>query len=317
MSNFRDRAGNHRQDETRHDNQPQTITRLTATASAQQPHCLSRFEPALSGALQSTAGHDDPRSGKFSQGNGHESLGSSVINVAETGLKLPNISDSSGNAEHDHPLMEPVNASNLVLIESASRMLKARNPTAARPSENLELIARQAWDSWQIADSGKDQASREDVPQRPGSSTSPLTELSLISTEESVRARSLDSSQNATARPRGPSALRPLSLGQLQQDSRKTLQGFEGDFFKTARKSCMSPAPTRDATSHDNSSHWRPANRGLSGTGWARSSSVRESQGPLPEPACSNCRKKKRRCDRQKPRCEWLSTILRSNIALC
>lgn len=308
-------TGDHRQNETRHDNQSQTITRVTGAASAQQPHCFSRFEPTFPGALQAPACHNQPWKGGFAQGNGHENLGSGVIGVADTGLKPPKISDSSGNAENDHPLVEPVNTSNLALTESASRTLKAQDPTVARTSENLESIARQAWDSWHMTDSERDQTSREEVPQRPGSSTSTLTELSLTSTEDSACAGSPDSSQNATVRPRGPSALRPLNFGNLQRDSRKTLQDFEGESFRTARKSCMSPASKTDNTSHDGSSRWRPANRGTGGPGWARSSSVREIQGPLPEPVCSNCRKKKRRCDRQKPRCEWLCDILRRNFA--
>lgn len=315
--NLEDSAGDHRHNETRHDNQSQTIIRVTGAASAQHPHCFSRFEPALPGAHQATAGLNEARSCGLLQGNGHESLASGVIDVADTGLKAPKIPDSSGNVERDHPLMEPVNASRLALTEPASRMLKAQDPTAARTSENLESIARQAWDSWQMTDSGRDQTSREVVPQRPESSTSPLTELSPSSTEGSARAASPDSSQNVTARPRGPSALKPLRFGQLQQDSRRTLQGSEGDSFQTASKSCISPAPTRDTTSHEDSSPWRPANRGTVGTNWARSSSVRETQGPLPEPACFYCRTKKRRCDRQKPRCEWLSTILKRNLALC
>lgn len=318
--NLRDRVGDHRQNGTRHDSQPQTIARLTGAASAQQPHYLSRFEPALPGTLQARSDNNELGRHECDQRNGHESLDSGVIDVADRELEIENIPDSSGNAESDQPLVEPVNTSNLALTESASRMLKAQDPTVARTSENLESIARQAWDSWRITDPERDQTSREDVPHEPRSnSTSPLTELSLTSTEEPARAGSPDSSQNPTVRPRGPSALRPLnsSFVQPQRESLKTLQDSEGDVSQTASKSCMSPAPARDTTSHEDSSPWRPANRGTGETGWARSSSAREAQGPLREFACFECRKKRRRCDRQIPRCEWLSTILRRNLPLC
>lgn len=305
--NLRHRAGDHRQNETRHDNQSQTITAATRAASAQRPHCLSRFEPTLPGTLQATAGHNEPWRHECDQGNGHESLDFGVTDEADRELEIEDIPDSSGNAEYDRPLVEPVNASNLARTESASKTLKAQDPTTARTSENLESIARQAWDSWHMTDPERDQTSREDVPHQPRSnSTSPLTELSLTSTEESARAGSPDSSQNPTVRPRGPSALRLVnsSFVQSQRDSRKILQDFESEFSKTPRKSCMSRAPMRDTTSHDESSRWRPANRGTDETGWTRSSSARDTQGPLREFACFECRMKKRKCDRQRPRCE-------------
>lgn len=305
--NLRGRAGDNRQNETRHDNQPQAITRLTVAASAQQPHCLSRFEPALPGALQTTAGNDEPWGHECDQEDGHESLDFGVTDVADRGLKPQNISDSPGNAEYDHSLMNPVNTSSLARTESASKTLKAQDPTTAKTSENLESIARQVWNSWPITDPERDQTSREEVPHQPRSnSTSPLTELSLTSTEEPARAGSPDSSQNPTVRPREPSALRPMnsSFVRPQRESLKTLQDSEVDVSQTASKSCMSPAPMRDTTSHEESSRWRPANRSTVGSDGAGSSSVRETQGPLPEPACLYCRTKKRRCDRQKPRCE-------------
>lgn len=303
--NFGEHTGDLLQTVERDDNQSHNMTRATEDASAQQPHSLSRFEPALSGDV-----HNKP-----SRMDGAESLGFGVIDVADIGLKLPKVSETSGNAECPRPLTDAANAANPALIELASRTLEARNLAAAASPENLKSIARQVWDSWQVTEPERVQTSPEDAPQAPGSSTSPLTELSLTSTEDSANARSSSSSQGATVRPRGPSALRPLNFGQLQRDSRKTLHDFEGEFFKVARKSCGFPASTTDRKTDESSHQWLPANRSAGGRDWTRPSSVRETQGPLPEPACLNCRRKKKRCDRQRPRCEWLSDACR-NFAL-
>lgn len=302
-------AGDRRQSEERDNDQSQSITRAAGDALAQLPRCFSRFEPAPPGVLHTNAGHKQPGNDGSSQENGVESPGFGVIDVADIGLKFPKTSEASGNAKDPHPLTDPVKAGNPALIEMASRTLEGQNIAAAGSSQNLRSIAKQAWDSWQVTGPERVRASPVDATQPSGSRTSPLTELSLKTREESAHAASANSSQSATARPRGPSALRPLNFGQLQRDSRKTLQDFEGELFKTARKSCMSPA--RDGSS----SRWIPANRSAVGSDWTRSSSVRETQGPLPEPVCLNCRKKKRRCDRKRPRCEWLST--RRDFADC
>lgn len=308
-------AGEHRRSEERDDGQSRPITRVTGDGLAQLPHCLSRFELSPPGVphTNANAGHKEPENNRSPQGNGVEKLGFGVIDVADIGLTFPKMSEASGNTKYPRPLTCPANAGNPTLIELASSTLEARNLAAARTSQNLESIARQAWDSWQVKWPERAQNRPENVSQPSGSSTSPLTELSHTSTEDSAHAGSSNSSLSAAVRPRGPSALRPLNFGQLQRDSRKTLQDFEGEFFKTARKSCMSPAPARDRARDESSSRWLPANRSSGGSDWTRSSSVREIQGPLPEPVCLNCRKKKRRCDRQKPRCKWLST--RKNFA--
>lgn len=268
------RAGDHLQNETRHDDQSQAITRVTEDASTQSPHVFSRFEPALPGASYTNGGHDEPGSDDRSQGNAHESLDSGMIAVADIGLGPRKTIGISRNFRHSHQPRRPANVGRPEVLKLASDILEAEDTSA----EHLESIARQAWDSWHMAGSERDQTSRESVPQRQESSTSPLTELSLTSTEESASAGSSDSSQNASIRPKGPSALRPLNFGQYQRDSRKSLQNFEGEFSRTARKSCMSPSPARDKTSHESSSRWRPANRGAVGSDWTRSSSVREPQ---------------------------------------
>lgn len=308
-------TGEHRRSEERDDGQSRPITMVTGDGLAQLPHCLSRFELGPPGVPHTNAGHKEPESNRSPHGNGVESLGFGVIDVADIGLTFPKMSEASGNTKYPRPLTTPANARTPALIELASRTLEARNLAAARTSQNLESIARQAWDSWQVTWPESSQNRPEKVSQPSGSSTSPLTELSLTSTEDSAQAGSSNSSQSATVRPRGPSALRPLNFGQLQRDSRKTLQDFEGEFFKTARKSCMSPAPTRDSARDGSSSRWLPANRSSGGSDWTRSSSVREIQGPLPEPVCLNCRKKKRRCDRQRPRCKCLS--IRKDLSHC
>lgn len=302
----RDSPGNcarsHRLTEEGGENQSETITRVTGDASAQQPHCFSRSEPALPGAAHTDADHAGP-------GNGVEGLNLGVINVADTGLKFSKFSKAPGNAKHPDPLANTVNTGNTALIELASRTLDTQNLAAARSSQNLQSIARQAWDSWKVT--GPERTQTRNVSQPSGSSTSPLTELSPTSTEESVHVESSESSQGAAVRPKGPSALRPLNFGQLQRDSRKTLQDFEGEFFKIARKSGGPPASKGGNSRHESSSRWLPANRSAAVSERTRPSSFRETQGPLPEPVCLNYRKKKRRCDRQKPRCEWLSSIRR------
>lgn len=307
-------AGDHRLTEVRGEGQSEKNTRVTGDASAHQPHCFSRFEPALPGAIHTDADHAQPGNDEIPQGNRVEGLGFGVIDVADIGLRFQKLSEASGNAKSSPPLTDTANAGNTALMELASRTLKAQNLAAARSSHNLQSIARQAWDSWEVT--GSERAQTRNVSQPSGSSTSPQTELSHTSTEESARAESSNSSQGAAIRPKGPSALRPLNFGQLQRDSRKTLQDFEGEFFKMARKSCGSPAPTGGNSRHESSSRWLPANRGAGGSNWTRPSSFRETQGPLPEPVCLNCRKKKRRCDRQRPRCEWLSKT-RRNFASC
>lgn len=301
-------SGDHRRSEERNDDQSQPITRVAGDALAQMPHCLSRFELAPPGVLHADSGHNEPENDRSAQVNRVESLGFGVIHVADIGLTLPKMPEASGSTKYPRPLTNPVNSGSPTLIELASRTLEAQNLAAARSSQKLESIARQAWDSWQVTGPERVRASLEGPSQPSGSSTSPLTELSLTSTEEPAHVGSSNSSRSATARPRGPSALRPLNFGQLQRDSRKTLQDFEGEFFKTARKSCVSPAPARDTARDGSSSRWLPANRGAVGSDWRRSSSVRETQGPLPEPVCFNCRKKKKRCDRQRPRCKSLFT---------
>lgn len=298
-------AGDHRRSEERDNDPSKPITRVAGDALAPLPHCFSRFEPAPPGVLHTNAGHEEPGNDGSSEVNGVESLDVSVINVADIGLTSPKMSDASGNSKYPHSLTHSANAGNPALIGLASRILE-ENIAAARSSQNLESIARQAWDSSQVTGPERVRASPEDASQPSGSRTSPLTELSLTITEESAHAGSANCSQSATARPRGPSALRPLHFGQLQRDSRKTLQDFEGEFFQTARKSCMSPAPARDRERHWSSDSWPPAIRNAVGSNLTSSSSVKETQGPLPEPVCLTCRKKKKRCDRQKPRCKWL-----------
>lgn len=299
-------AGYHGQTKEGGGNQSDTITRVTGDASAQQPHCFSRFEPALPSATHTDADHTEPGNDESRQRSGVEGLGLGVINVADTGLKFQKSSKTSGNAKYPHPLADPVNAGDTALIELASRTLETQKFAAARSSQNLQSIARQAWDSREVT--GPERAQTRNVSQPSGSSTSPIIELSPTSTEESAHAENSESSQGAAIRPRGPSALRPLTFGQLQRDSRKTLQDFEGEFFKIARKTIGVPTPTGGNSRHESSSRWLPANRSAGGRDRTRSSSFRETQGPLPEPVCLNCRKKKRRCDRQKPRCECFSS---------
>lgn len=365
-----ERAGNHLQSEERDDDQSQTITRVKGDAVAQHAHCSSIFEPLLPGAPYTNAGRRGPGNDKSFQGNGNggEGLGFGVIDVADIGLKCPKMSQAFGNAKDTPPLTDPVDVDNSAMIELRSRNLDTQGLAAATSSRNLESMAKQAWDSCQATVPERVQTSTENTPQRPEHSKSPPKGLSRTSTHETAHSANANSSHGAAERSRGPSALRPSNLDQLQQNSRKTVEDLRAEFIKKARDSRMSPAPARyrpgddsssrwlpairssggsDGTSpsnHDQPQHnsrktienwktahfktfktasntapeghsakgeslsrWLPANRSAGGGDRARSSSVKETQGPVLEPVCTNCRQKKRKCDRKRPRCELLS----------
>ncbi|KAI7778261.1 hypothetical protein LA080_002448 [Diaporthe eres] len=158
-------AGDHRRSEERDNDQSQSITRAAGDALAQQPHCFSRFEPAPPGVLHTNAGHKEPGKDGSSRENGVESPGFGVIDVVDIGLKFPKTSEGSVNAKYPQPLTDSVKAGKPALIEMASRTLEDQNLAAAGSSQNLESIAKQAWDSWQVTGPERVRASPEDATQ--------------------------------------------------------------------------------------------------------------------------------------------------------
>lgn len=294
----------HPRSENRDESQSQSSIRMPGDALHQQPHCTSRFELAAPGGPQIDADLSEPENDRSSQGNGVENSGFGIIDVADIGLNLPEVlPKASGNIEYPRPLTGEDNAGDQVLIELAVGTPVSQDLTAAASSRNPESVARQAWEVTEQHKSQRGQANPENASRPPRSSTSPRTELCPTSTEESAQAENANTGHSPIGRSRGPSALRSLSFDQPQRDNRKTLQDFDRKFSKTARKSCLSPAPATNRTRDEDSSIWRPANRSAGGSDpGARSPSAREVQ--KLESACLSCRSKQTKCDRRWPRCK-------------
>lgn len=296
---------NLRQGEEREKRQPQTNTRASEKVVAQQSPRFSRFEPSQHNALQTNVDETRPEHGETSQRNGAENIGLGTINgsIADLGPRSPKVPADSGRTRHLHLLTDPVNSGNPVLTNLASRALEAQVFAMARISQNSGSHSGQAWNSSHLEPERghTDPASR---PQSPGQGHSPIEELCLTSSRDCTNAGSTDSSHSESLRPRGPSALKPLHTGQPQGDSRKALPNFQGELFQRRTPYCFPSVLARDRTRDESSTRWTPANRSAGGQNRTSSSSIRETQGPLLEPACVNCRKKKKKCDRQRPRCE-------------
>lgn len=305
--NLVERAGDRRQGEERDNSQPQTNTRTTEDAVPQQSHCLSRFEPLLPSALHTNARDTEPEHAESTEGDGGESLDLVAIDVstADAVLRSPKTPEDSGRTRYRHLHTDPVNSGVPTLMEAASRNLAAQVLAAASASQNSASTPGKAWDS-SYSNPERDQTYPGNRSQSSGQGDSPSTELCPTSTRDSTNAESTDSSHGASVPSRGPSALKPLHTGQQQRDGRRALQDFEREFSRLRTKYCLPPACVTDRMREELASANRRTqeNRGAGDEDRTSSSSVRETQGPPLGPVCVNCRKKKRKCDRQRPRCE-------------
>lgn len=289
----------------RDNSQAQANTWASENAVAQQSHCFSRFEPSQHSALQTNADETRPEHGISSQRNGVESIDLGAFDglIADLGPDSPKVPADSGRTRHLHLLTDPVNSGNPGLTNLASRALEAQVFATARISQKPGSHSGQPWDSSHLEPERghTDPASR---PHTPGQGDSPTEELYRTSSRDFPHAGSTDSSHSASLRARGPSALKPLHSGQPQGGSRKALPNFQGDLLQRRTKYCLPSVLARDRTREEGSTSLNPTNRSAGGHDQTSSSSIRETQGPRLGPACINCRKKKKRCDRQRPRCE-------------
>lgn len=309
------RVENRREGQEKDNSQEQASTWASENAVVPQSHCVSRFEPSQHSALQINADETRPRHGVSSQRNGFESIDLGIIDgfIADLGARSPKVPGDSRRTRHLHLLNGPVNSGNPGLTNLASSVLEAQVFATAKISQNPGSHSGQAWDSPHLEPERghTEPASR---PHTPGQGDSPTGELCRTISRDFPHAGSTDSSHSARLRSRGPSALKPLYTGQPQGDSRKALPNFQGELLQQRTIHCLPSVLAKDRTREEGSNRLYPANRSAGGRDRTNSSSTRETQGPRLGPACINCRKKKTRCDRRRPRCEWMS--IRGNLTL-
>lgn len=297
-NNLVEHAKHHPQREEREKSQPY-ISNQVAENTVPQRHCLLRFEPSLPVPPQTNNNDTDARNCNF-QGDGDEDVDhcATVGSTAHTGLRSPSMSETSRHTRYVRMLAELISSGGSVLIQ-AFRALAVRALAAARASENSGSVSDQARESSQCL-LGRDQTDHTNGSQSLEQADPPGANFLQTSTRDLT-----ESAPSASVRLRGASGLEPSHADQPQQDNRSNLQYLQGEFLKVQRTSGMLPPHVIEQVREEIEMFRRRADEsGTGGKDRISASPKTRPQGYLVEPACANCRKKKRKCDRKKPRCE-------------